>query len=228
MSTPAKLGLKAGVSPILKAISHHWRPFVFIQIAAIAVAFSYYLLPGFQAWAEGIAKLKVHGGLPFAALSTAFAGAVLPELAKRLFAREKRNFDGADFAFQVCLFGFLGVTVDVLYGALGNLLGNSASVKVVIEKVVFDQVVYSPLVSMTLCTFAFLWKDSGFNGKRTMALVHDGSFSRRYIGNMIACWLFWIPALSAIYSMPVPLQFCLYLCVQAAWALLLLSMAGRE
>jgi hypothetical protein len=122
----------------------------------------------------------------------------------------------------------LGVTVDILYRGLGTLLGNSASVTVVVEKLIFDQVIYSPLISMTVCTLAFLWKDSGFNTANTMALVHDGTFANRYIGNMIACWLFWIPALSAIYAMPVPLQFCLYLCVEAAWALLLLSMAGRE
>jgi hypothetical protein len=98
----------------------------------------------------------------------------------------------------------------------------------VIEKVVFDQVVYSPLVSINLCSFLFLWKDSGFRWSKTRELIRDGTLVRRYVGNMVACWLFWIPALAAIYSMPVPLQFCLYLCVQAAWALLLLSMAGRE
>lgn len=228
MSAATQSGWKAGVTPVVTAIRHHWRPFVLIQIAAIAVAFCYYLIPGFQAWTEGIARLKANGGLPFAAASTAFAGAVLPEIAKRLFAKGKRTFDWADFGFQVCLFGFLGVTVDLLYRGLGILWGNSASIKVVFEKLVFDQVVYSPVVSMTICTLAFLWKDTGFNGKTTVGLIHDGTFARRYVGNMIACWLFWIPALSAIYAMPVPLQFCLYLCVEAAWALLLLSMAGRE
>lgn len=228
MSTATQTGWKAGVSPVVTAIRHHWRPFVLIQIAAIAVAVSYYLVPGFQAWTIGIAKIKADGGLPFAALSTAFAGALLPELAKRIFAPGKRTFDWADFGFQICLFGFLGVTVDLLYRGLGTLWGNSASVKVVVEKLVFDQIVYSPLISMTVCTLAFLWKDSGFKRTATVSLIHDGTFARRYVGNMIACWLFWIPALSAIYAMPVPLQFCLYLCVEAAWALLLLSMAGRE
>ena len=228
MSETVNVGWRAGATPVLTAIRHHWRPFVFIQIAAIAVAFSYYLLPGFQTWTKEIAEIKKNGGLPFAALATAFAGAVLPELAKRLFAKGKRSFDLADFGFQVCLFAFLGVTVDILYRWLGVWLGNSASITVVVEKVVFDQVVYSPIISMPLCTAAFLWKDSGFNSRRTKTLVHDGSFTKRYVGNMVACWIFWIPTLAAIYAMPVPLQFCLYLCVEAAWALLLLSMAGRE
>ena len=228
MSTRSYSAWKAGVTPVLTAIRHHWRPFVFIQIAAIVVAFSYYLVPSFQAWAKGIAQIKAHGGLPFAAASTAFAGAVLPELVKRLFSKQKRKLDWADFGFQLAVFAFLGITVDLLYSWLGVILGNDASLAVVVKKVIFDQAVYSPLISMTICTFAFLWKDAGFNSKRTMALVHDGSFARRYVGNMIACWLFWIPALSAIYAMPVPLQFCLYLCIESGWALLLLSMAGRE
>ena len=149
-------------------------------------------------------------------------------MAKRVFARGKRSVDWADFAFQFCLFGFMGLTVDLLYRGLGIWLGNSPSPKVVLEKVVFDQVVYSPLVSMTLCTTLFLWKDAGFSIQRTKALVHDGSYFHRYVGNMFGCWLFWIPALSAIYAMPVNLQFCLYLCIEAAWALLLLTMAGRD
>lgn len=219
---------RAGVSPVLLAIRTHWRPFVLIQIAAIAVACSYYMFPGFQHWTAGIARVKSSGGWPFAALSTAFAGAVLPEVAKRAFARGKRKLDWADFLFQVCLFGFLGVTVDILYWALGIWLGNAPTIQIVAEKLVFDQIVYSPLVSITASSALFLWKDAGFSFRKTMDLVHDGSYSRRYIGNMVACWLFWIPALSAIYAMPQDLQFCLYLCVEAAWALLLLSMAGRE
>lgn len=216
------------MAPVLTALRTHWRPFVLIQIAAIAVAVCYYVLPGFQSWTTGISRLKASGGLPFAAISTAFAGAVLPELAKRVFDRQKRGFDWADFIFQVCMFGFLGVTVDLLYWGLGSWLGNSPSIAVVAEKLLVDQLVYSPLVSMTVCTTLFLWKDAGFSWRKTMDLIHDGTYARRYIGNMVACWVFWIPALSAIYAMPQSLQFCLYLCVEAAWALLLLSMAGRE
>ncbi len=218
----------SAAAPVLAAIRRNWKPFVLIQIAAVAVVFAYYLAPGFRDFAESIGRVKAQGGLVFAALSTAFAGALLPELAKRIFAKEGRQFDVADFGFQVCLFGFLGVTVDLLYRWLGTVLGTSASVVVVVEKVVFDQLVYSPLISMSLCSFLFLWKDSGFHLAKTMRLARDGTLSRRYAGNMVACWFFWIPALTAIYAMPVPLQFCLYLCVEAAWALLLLSMAGRE
>ena len=228
MSSDSASGWRAGVAPVLAAVKTHWRPFVLIQIAAIAVAFSYYLFPPFREATAGIAKVKANGGWPFAALSTAFAGAVLPELAKRAFSRGKRKMDWADFGFQVFLFGFLGVTVNILYWALGIWLGNSPSIEIVVKKLVFDQLVYSPAVSITISSALFLWKDAHFNWKATMVLVHDGTFTKRYIGNMVACWLFWIPALSAIYSMPQDLQFCLYLCVEAAWALLLLSMAGRE
>jgi len=136
--------------------------------------------------------------------------------------------DWQDFGFQVGLFAFMGITVDLLYRGLGIWLGQAPTFTVVLEKLVFDQVVYSPLISMPICTLAFLWKDTGFKSRPTKALIHDGSFASRYVGNMFGCWLFWIPALSAIYAMPVNLQFCLYLCVEAAWALLLLAMAGRD
>ena len=228
MNPSSSVSWRAGVSPVLTAVRSHWRPFVFIQLGAIAVASGYYLSPGFQAWTVQIAQIKANGGLPFAALSTAFAAAVLPELAKRLFAREKRTMDWADFGFQACLFAFLGITVDLLYRWLGIWLGNSPSVTVVAKKLAVDQILYSPLLSMPLCTLMFLWKDTGFSASRTKVLLQDGSFAKRYVGNMIACWLFWIPVLTAIYAMPQTLQFCLYLCVEAAWALLLLSMAGRE
>ncbi len=221
-------GWRAGVEPVLRAVRTHWRPFVLIQIAAVAVACAYYLLPAFQDWAAVLARIKVRGGLPFAALTTGFAAVVLPELAKRAFSHSRPKPDWADLGWQFCMFGFLGMTVDLLYRGLGVLFGTAPTIGVVAEKLAFDQLIYSPIVSITVYSGLFLWKDAGFSMRSTAVLMRDGTFAKRYIGNMVACWLFWIPALSAIYSMPINLQFCLYLCVEAAWALLVVSMAGRE
>jgi len=41
-------------------------------------------------------------------------------------------------------------------------------------------------------------------------------------------WCFWIPVNAATYSLPVRIQFILFLCAQGAWSLLLITLTGRD
>lgn len=209
------------------AIVANWRPFVLIQACAVAFVVAYYQIPGAEAATASLAQLKVRGGLPLSAFTTAFAGAVIPAVAKRLTGMGKGKFDWGDFAFQFAFFAFLGVTIDLLYQGLAVVFGDVATPAVVFKKVLVDQFVYAPLVSITLSTTIFLWKDAGFSIAKTRELGKGGVWAARYVSLLIMCWSFWGPMLACVYAMPTDLQFCLFLCAQGAWGLLLLSISGR-
>jgi hypothetical protein len=219
--------LSTAVHAAQTAVVKNWRPFLLIQTAAVVLVAAYYLLPGAANATQWLADIKVRGGLLFAAVATALAGGALPELAKRLTKSGNRGLKASDVAFQLAFFGFLGITIDLLYRGLAVLFGAAATPAIVFKKVLFDQFVYSPFISMILGTTLFLWKDAGFSAKQTAAAFHDGTWASRYISLLLLCWAFWIPMLACVYAMPTNLQFILFLCADGAWGLLLLSISGH-
>lgn len=209
-----------------EAVRQNARPFLLIQGVAVILAIAYYLVPGAPSAMTGIAALKRAGGLPLAALCNAVAGAILPELAR--VATGRRRTGAGEMAFQLLFFAALGVYVDGLYRALGTVWGNAPDLATVGKKVLFDQLVSSPLVTIPFSTFAFVWKDSGFSLARTRnAFRAQGGFLVRYLPTLVTCWGFWAPVLVAVYAMPADLQFPLFLAAQAAWTLLLLHLNER-
>ena len=75
----------APISPLaagLAALRRFWRPFLLIQLGAVALALAFRFSPAFRAACETAAGWKSSGGLPFARPSCAVAGGLLPELAK--------------------------------------------------------------------------------------------------------------------------------------------------
>ena len=200
-----------------------------IQAAALMAAAAYYLIPQVQPALASVAEFKKQVGLPFAAVSTALAGVVLPEAA-RAITRQKRSSLG-DLGYQAMLYAILGVTIDLLYRGLAELLGGKASIGLVAEKILVDQLVYSPLFSIPLSTFVFLFRDVRFDWGRVLGAVRNGEFAKRYVALLITCWGFWGPVLAAVYAMPSNLQFVMFLCAEGAWSLLLVTVAvqpGRD
>ncbi len=222
----ARRSLLELAQPGWNAVVRNWRPFLTIQGAAIAAAIAYYVFPSIPQALAGVSDFKRSAGLPFAAVSTAIAGALLPEIAKRL--TRGRGTPAMDLLFRGLLYGLIGASVDILYRLLSQILGADPSFRVVFEKVLVDQFVYSPLVSIPICTFAFLWRDEGFNSRKTLLAVREGEFLRRYPPVLVTCWGFWGPTIAAVYAMPTNLQFILFLCAEGAWSLLLVAVAGND
>jgi len=212
--------------PGWNAVVENRRPFMTIQALAVLAAAAYYCFPAVQPALRVVADFKVRAGLPFAAAATAFAGVVLPEVARSI-TRHKSSTAG-DLGFQAVLYAIVGSTVDLLYRGLAILLGSGLSFWLVAEKILIDQLVYSPLVSIPFSTLMFLWRDEGFGSRGTFAAIRQGEFARRYTPLLITCWGFWAPVLVAVYALPPDLQFLMFLCAQGAWSLLLVTVAKGE
>ncbi|HVU49329.1 MAG TPA: hypothetical protein VHL80_01520 [Polyangia bacterium] len=232
MDASVSVGAGAGVGVLgagLAALRRSWRPFVLIQLVAVALVVAYHASPGVRAWCEALAAWKTAGGLPLAAATAAFAGGVLPELAKAvaLRGRAPRRGRAGEVAFNVAFFAFNGVVVDFLYRGEARLFGLGTGATTVAAKVAFDQLVFTP-PWLCLITALYLFRARGFSWAATRPAFTRGFLRARVLPLLLPDWLFWIPMVSVVYAFPLPLQFLLFILALAAWSLILVVIAGGE
>lgn len=210
------------------ALSRFWRPFVLIQSAAVALGLAYRFSDTVRSACVVLARWKTTGGLPFAAIASAIAGGLLPEVAKRLVGRGPAG-EGArawrDVTFNGTFFAVNGLLVDGMYRTLARVIGNDARVSTIAAKVAFDQFVFTPLV-MTVATVLFLLRERGWSWARTRPALGRDFIAARVMPLLVPCWCFWIPIVAIVYALPVPLQFLMFALALAAWSLIMVFIAS--
>lgn len=209
------------------ALRQFWRPFLLIQSGAVLLALAFRASPGFRSACAAAAAWKAAGGLLFSAVTVAFAGGLLPELAK-LIALGPRSVIGraGEIAFNTAFFAVNGVVVDLLYTGEAWLFGSGAGLRVVAAKVAFDQFVFTPSW-LAVIVLLFLWRQRGFSWAATRPALRRGFYRQRVIPLLLPDWLFWIPMVSVIYALPVALQFLMFIPALAAWSLIMVFIADR-
>jgi hypothetical protein len=210
------------------ALRRFWRPFLLIQGAAALLAVGYRASASFRAACTVAAAWKTAGGLPLSAAISALAGGILPELAKLAAERGRNPLRGrsGEIAFNTAFFAFNGVVIDLLYRGEARLFGGDAGMRTVVQKVAFDQFVFNP-VWMVLIVLLFLWRQRGFSLPATLPVLRRGFYRARVVPLLIPAWMFWLPMVSIIYALPVPLQFLLFVPALAAWSLIMVFIADR-
>jgi hypothetical protein len=209
------------------ALRRFWRPFLLIQGAAVALVVAYHALPGVRAVCASLAAWRTSGGLVFAAASAAFAGGLLPELAKLVALRGRSPLRGrrGQVAFNVVFFAFNGVVVDLLYRTEAALFGNGTGALTVAAKMAFDQFVFTPPWLVVIVTL-FIWRRRGFSWAATRPALRRGFVREHVVPLLLPDWLFWIPMVCVVYAFPLPLQFLLFILALAAWSLIMVVIAG--
>lgn len=220
----------AAASPLgaaAAALRHFWRPFLLIQTAAVLLALAFRASPGFRAACATAAGWKASGGLPFAAVTVAVAGGLLPELAK-LVALGPRTVRGraGEIVFNTAFFAVNGVVVDVLYSGEARLFGGGGDLVTIVKKVAFDQFVFTPSW-LAVIVLLFLWRQRRFSWAATRPALQRGFYRQRVVPLLLPDWLFWIPMVSVIYALPVTLQFLMFIPALAAWSLIMVFIADR-
>jgi hypothetical protein len=213
------------------AVRRFWRPFVLIQLVAAALVVAYHTDARVREVCAVLAAWKTAGGLPLAAATAAFAGGVLPELAK-LAARRAgepppQRGRAREIAFNGAFFALNGVVVDGLYRLEAALFGADAHAGTVVAKVAFDQFVFTP-VWLLLVTGLYLWRARGFSWAATRPAFGQRYVRTRILPLLLADWAFWIPMTTVIYAFPLPLQYFLFILALAAWSLILVVIASGE
>ncbi len=215
------------LSAAAAALRGFWKPFLLIQFGAVLLAAAFRTSAAFRDACAVAAGWKVSGGLPFASLTGALAGGVLPELAK-LVALGPAALAGraAEIGFNFAFFAVNGVVIDLLYRGEAHLFGDGAGLRTVAEKVAFDQFVFTPTWSAVIVVL-FLWRQRGFSGAAVRAALGRGFYQGRVLPLLLPNWLFWIPMVSIIYALPGPLQFLMFIPALAAWSLIMVFIADR-
>jgi hypothetical protein len=230
LSGSDSLGASGGVLAAgLAALRRFWRPFALIQLAAVALVVAYHADGRVRDACAALAAWKTAGGLPLAAATAAFAGGVLPELAKLLALRGAARLGAraGEIAFNVAFFAFNGVVVDGLYRFEAALFGTSADAATIVAKVAFDQFVFTP-PWLVLITALYLFRARRFSWAATRPALGRGFLRARVLPLLLPDWFFWIPMVSIIYAFPLPLQFLLFILALAAWSLILVVIATGD
>ena len=220
---------EAAVSPLAAgaaALRRFWRPFLLIQAGAALLAIAYRVSVPFRQACAVAAAWKTSGGLLLSAAISALAGGLLPEVAKLAADRGRSTLRGrgGEILFNTAFFAFDGVVIDLLYRGEARLFGGTAQLLTVVEKVAFDQFVFSPLWSI-LIVLLFLWRQRGFSFAATLPALGRGFYQSRVVPLIVPNWLFWIPMVSIIYALPVALQFLLFVPALGAWSLIMVFIA---
>jgi hypothetical protein len=221
--------MKTYLRPGIKAIREHWRPFILIQLMAVALVVTYYRWPTFQHFCEHLIVWKTRVGILFPMLTSAFAGSVLPEIAKVVttgnthFPRERWRTMGFHFLF----FALNGLIVDYFYRFQAYLFGSGIDWLTLAKKTAFDMWVFTTLLTAPLGITAFLWRHNRYDTGKTLRAWSWRLYEEKVVPILLPNWCYWIPMVLCVYALPSPLQFWLFLLAFAAWSLVFVSLATQ-
>jgi hypothetical protein len=234
-STPATMTLSVPtwrevLRPGLAAIGRFWKPFVLIQSAALALVLGYFFSETVREWCGTVSAVQSRGGVLFAALASAFAGAILPELAKIVTRLHDKPVLQRlhDVAFNALFFAISGLVVYYFYALQAVIFGDDAKVSTIVAKVAVDQIVFAVLWAVPYSLFMYTWKAAGYDLRETFADLTPRRLLVRVPSMLLPIWAFWIPMVTMIYALPADLQFALFSLSLAAWSLLVVFIAGQR
>lgn len=212
----------------LAGVKRNVLPGLALQAFALALVLVYYFAPSARPTFDTIAAWKTRFGFGYSALATAiFAGAipVLYLMASGQIARGRRR---DELLLCVLFWAYRGVEVDLFYRLQAYLFGDRAAFAVVVPKVLLDQFVYSVLIAAPGQVVFYLWKDRGFSWQASKPDLNCHYIIRAAATVVVSQWMVWIPAVTIIYCLPLPLQIPLCNVVGCFWVLLLSFVSRRS
>lgn len=228
----SSITLQTLLAPGMAAVKKYWRPFLLLQSAALLLVVGYYTNGRVRALCDQLSQFKQHAGLIFSAISASIAGALLPELAKavvmddRAITRQRVR----DVVFAMAAFAGSGIIIDLQYRGLAWLFGHDNSPVTIVKKVLMDQFVTTPIYGTPYWVVVYSLRARHYNLIATVGQISPRWYVTHVLPLLIPGWFFWVPMVSLVYSLPGPLQFCLFCFALAAWSLLMVfvATAGAE
>jgi hypothetical protein len=222
-SQPAwKVGARAARANLL--------PGLVVQGLMVAIIISYYTSATARQAFDILGRFKTEAGLQFVLLSSAFSGAIFPELLKILIFQRGRvaRENWVNVRFQVPYWLVSGFIVDILYTAQNRWFGNGLDWHTITKKVLVDQLLYSPLFANAATVYLFELRRRNWNFSVLPSLLNIQFIKQRVVPLVLASWTVWIPLVSLLYAMPFALQFPIFSLILSFWALLLKMIAAGD
>lgn len=222
--SPWRLGLDAAKRNAL--------PGVALALFALSLGLSYAYVSSVRSAMQAVADWRGTLAFPvdwlFPIVTTAVFGAVIPWIVQRLRPSEKKKPSVRDLFYLAGFWGFKGFEVNLLYLVLSMVMGDSASLGVVLGKIAFDMGLYCPLWAVPSTVIVYGFKDASYS----WSTMKQGPLRNGWrswwrwdvVPLMVNNWLVWVPAVSVIYTLPLALQLPMQNLVLCFWSLALVFM----
>ena len=200
-----------------------------LLVAMGAILVGYYFWPPFARAISAYGEWQAAGGVLRTGLVAGFAGGVISELSVIYFRDgdrwKLRHVE--DMIFRFVLFFLGGMIVAVFYDYQAFWFGQGHSLGTLAPKVLVDQFVFSVLWSTPYYALAFRWQGVRYSPARLWSEMKPAFLFERMLPVLITNWMFWIPGVTIIYSMPLPLEMPLNIFGTAIWGVLLAALAKK-
>lgn len=200
-----------------------------LSAMALVVAI-YYLWPLGARYLIIYANWQQSGGVFASACATGLATGVLSELSLVYFQNRGRWTLRCveDMAFKTMVFFIGGGIVYEFYRWQDYFWGSSIAWTIIAAKVATDQFGFSLFWGMPYTTLSMRWQALRYSGRKLWQEL-DGNFvGERMLPVLFMNWMFWIPAVTLLYAMPLKLQAPLYIFATAVWGILLPAVTRQE
>jgi len=201
-----------------------------LQAAMAAIVLTYYYWPAGATVLSNFAAWEHQGGVLTAAVVTGLAAGVLSEFSIVYFHNKGRwtvhHIEHAGFKFVMFFIG--GGIVCIFYGYQALWFGNGNSWPVLLKKIFVDQFIFSLFWANPYNACMIRWHALRYSGRKLWRELGFNFAAQRILPVCITGWMFWIPGVFLIYSMPTPLQVPLFIFANAIWGILLPAVARQE
>ena len=190
----------------------------------------YYFWPAGSAFLSRYATWQHAGGIFCAGLMAGFAGGILSELCV-VYIMDKGHWNRRhveNMIFRFVVFSFSGLVVYEFYEWQAIWFGDGVSWRILLPKILVDQFIFSVFYSTTYQTLTFRWQALRYSGERLWSELNWNFVVERMLPVLVTNWMFWIPGVTLIYSMPLILQMPINIFALAMWSILLAGLSKHS
>ncbi|MGI9089219.1 MAG: hypothetical protein ACR2HH_16010 [Chthoniobacterales bacterium] len=204
-------------------------PAFLLQALMLALLFGYYFSPPTARALDLLAEYRQAHGLWFVIGAAIVAGALVPEVFLICFFQRgrPRPENLRNLAFTIPTWAVDGILVDLMYRWNAVWFGEVVTARVVIAKILVDQLGYNPFFAAPVEVLIYEWKNEGFSWTSVRRSLSAAHYLDKIVPTLLATWAVWGPLMAIIYSLPLPLQFPLFSIALTFWVLLLTYMTNR-
>ena len=211
-----------------KALRAEAAPAVCLNLLAALVVATYYSSHSMRVFWEWVYDIRVETGLTYGVTSTAVFAGLIPYLVRNArLAAGKRETLGT-LVFWLFRWGFVGLELDLFYRAQAWLFGDSNEPSVVAAKVAVDMWVFLPVWGIPFFTFTVNWREEGYRLAPALRRISLSWYRDRVLPLLVSAWIVWLPAMTLIYTLPLPLQLPVENLVLCFYSLLLIFLVSSS
>lgn len=224
-SSPSAAPWRAG----LLAARANFVPGLFLWAIAALVLAGYYWHAPTHALLEQLTALRARTGLLVPIVGTALCGGVIPFLYLKFHPASRAEYTWLSGAFFLGFWAYKGIEANYWYVFVAWLFGDASGAHIVVLKMLLDQLIYSPFYAVPLTVLCFSWHQAGFRFAPLLRNLRAGGWYRREIlPSLIANFGLWVPIISIVYCLPLPLQLPLFDLVLVFYMLLMAHIMRRK